>query len=71
VRTALMGAGLGFTAALALSRVLAAMVWGVGPRDPLTYAAVAAGLLLVAGLAAFAPAAQAARADPVESLQAE
>jgi ABC-type lipoprotein release transport system permease subunit len=45
------------------------MLFNVSPTDPIVLAAVGATLLLVAGLAAFAPARRAARIDPVEVLR--
>jgi ABC-type lipoprotein release transport system permease subunit len=44
-------------------------LFDVSPTDPLVMASVAAALLFVAGLAAFAPARRAARIDPVEVLR--
>jgi predicted permease len=69
--TASVGIGLGLVAAFALTRMIAAFLFGVSPTDPLTAAAVAGVLLLVAGLAAFVPARRAASVDPAVTLRAE
>jgi putative ABC transport system permease protein len=70
---ALTGAGivLGVVASLALTRLMSALLFGVGPMDPVTYAAVSAVLTAVALLAAWVPARRASRVDPVVALRAE
>jgi predicted permease len=69
----LAGAGiaLGVGVSLALSRVMSALLFGVGATDPLTYAAVSAGLAAVALLATWLPARRASRVDPVLALRAD
>jgi len=68
LRLTLIGLALGCTAALAASRLLESLLFGVSVTDPLTYLGVAA-LLLVASLAACGvPAWRAARSDPRSSL---
>lgn len=54
-----------------LSRSLSALVSGIGSPDPLTLAATASLLLLVALLSCYLPARTAARVDPVETLASE
>jgi putative ABC transport system permease protein len=69
----LLGAGvaLGLAGSLAVTRALAAQLWGVSPRDPLTLAAVAA-VVAVAGFAAgYFPARRATRVDPLIALRYE
>jgi predicted permease len=68
----LAGAGiaLGVLASLALTRLMSALLFGVAPTDPLTYAAVSAGLAAVAALAAWLPARRASRMDPAVALRA-
>jgi putative ABC transport system permease protein len=66
-----IGIGAGIVGALALSRVLASLVFDVQVRDPLTYIAVAAALALVALAACVIPARKASRVDPMVALRAE
>ncbi len=61
------GAGIG----IALSGLLGKLLYGVTPRDPLTFATVAALLAAIATLAAFLPARRASRTDPVKALRLE
>ena len=68
-RLALCGICLGVLGALALSRFLSALLFGVGERDPLTYAAVIATLATVALAACLLPARAAARVDPMTVLR--
>jgi ABC-type lipoprotein release transport system permease subunit len=67
---ALAGVGIGIAGALVLTRVISAHLFGVGPMDPVTYAAVAIGLTGVALLASYLPARRASRVDPVVTLRA-
>jgi putative ABC transport system permease protein len=68
---ALPGIALGLLGALALSRVLGTLLFEVGARDPLTYAAAGVALALVALIACYVPAARATRIDPMTALRAE
>jgi hypothetical protein len=65
------GIGAGLLGALALSRWLRALLFGVEVTDPGVYAAVTAGLVAVALLAAWLPARRAARVDPVRAFRAD
>jgi predicted permease len=65
------GLAVGVIAALALTRVLSSYLFATQPADPLTLAAVAAGLLLAGGVAAAAPAWRATKVDPMIALRAE
>ncbi len=66
---ALAGLALGFAGSLGLTRLLSTLLFGVGARDPLTMAA-AAGLLAVVALAAcYIPARRAAKLDPLVALR--
>ncbi len=68
---ALVGIVVGTIAALASAKVMAALVFGVSASDPLTLAAVAATLALIALMASLVPAYRALRLDPVKALRAD
>ncbi|HET9369880.1 MAG TPA: ABC transporter permease [Vicinamibacterales bacterium] len=65
------GLSIGLAGAWGLSRFLAAVLYGVEPTDPATFAGVTAILTLAALLASWIPAQRAARVDPVDALRAE
>ena len=71
VAYASMGIAAGLLAAFFLSEALAGLLFGVAPRDPATFAAVAATLLGIAAAASAVPAWSAARVDPLEALRGE
>lgn len=71
LRLAAAGVGLGIFGALAATRVLSALVYGVSTTDPLTLASTAAVLIVSAALASWIPARRATRLDPTLSLRAE
>jgi putative ABC transport system permease protein len=68
---ALAGVAAGLVIALGLTQVLSGMLFGISPRDPLTFAVVSVVLLGVACIASYAPARRASRVDPIVSLRAE
>ena len=68
---ALVGVGVGLVGAFGLTRLMASLLYGVAPTDPLTFGSVALLLTLVAVAACFFPARRAARVQPVEALHYE
>ncbi len=65
------GLAAGIVAGAFATRLLSSALYGVGPLDPVTFAAVAALLLSVAMLASYLPARRATRVDPIAALRAE
>lgn len=71
MRVVLVGVGVGIALALASGRLVASLLYGVRPSDPVTAIGVAALLLVTGILAGLAPALRAARVDPSNALRAE
>ncbi len=67
----LIGASIGIGAALAMTRLLKSLLFGVSAADPLTFAAVAVVLTVVGLLACYVPARRAIQVDPIKSLRSE
>ncbi|MBI4478973.1 MAG: ABC transporter permease [Acidobacteria bacterium] len=68
---AVIGVGIGIAGSYAITRVMARLLIGVTPTDPITFVAVALFLTLIAVFACYVPARRAARVDPTLALRAE
>jgi len=66
-----IGVASGLVVAIIVMRLMSTLLFKVNPTDPLTYAAVSAGLIATAFLASYLPSRRAATVDPVEALRAE
>jgi hypothetical protein len=66
-----IGLGIGLVAAVALSRFMKSLLFGVSEMDPVTYIAVPIVLTTAAVVASYLPARRATQVDPIETLRAE
>ena len=66
-----IGLALGIPAAVASTRLVESLLFGLGPRDPTVLAAAAYVMLAVGLAAAYVPARRASRIDPLVALRAE
>ncbi len=68
---AIAGTVLGLVAALAATRTLGSLLYGVSTRDPLTFALAAGAILTMALVASWLPARAATRVEPINALRGE
>jgi ABC-type antimicrobial peptide transport system permease subunit len=66
-----IGIACGLVAAFAAMRLMASLLFGVSPVDPVTYAAITAIVFATAWLACWLPSRKAATVDPMNALRAE
>jgi len=71
LRLVLLGLVIGTAGALVATRTMQALLFGVAPKDPLTFVSVPLVLVLTALVATWVPATYASRADPATALRAE
>ena len=67
----LTGVAAGTVAALGLTRVLSGLLYGIRPKDPLTFVTLALVLVAAASLAVYIPARRATKVDPMVALRHE
>ena len=65
------GVTCGLVAALALTRLMSSLLFGIKPTDPATFAVVSIGLLSAAAVSSYLPARRASAMNPVETLRSE
>ena len=64
-----IGAAIGLALAIVMGRLLATMLFGVAPADPVTFALVTLVLAITAAVSAAGPAWRATRVDPIKALR--
>jgi ABC-type antimicrobial peptide transport system permease subunit len=65
------GIAIGLVVALAVTRLMTSLLFGISSTDVVTYAAAVGVILAAAGLASYLPARRASAIDPVRTLKAE
>jgi putative ABC transport system permease protein len=71
LRVASVGIVIGLVGALATTRVMQSLLFGVSPTDPVTLVGVTILLVMLGAIASYAPARRATKVDPVEVLRGE
>jgi len=71
IKLALLGLAFGIPAAIASTRLLQGLLYGVSPTDPLVFVGVSIAILVVATMACCVPARRAMRVDPLVALRSE
>jgi ABC-type antimicrobial peptide transport system permease subunit len=71
LRLAAIGLGIGLAGALAITRLMTTMLYGVRPTDPLVFGSVAAALMTVAVAASVVPSVRISRIRPANALRYE
>jgi predicted permease len=71
VRLVVIGLACGLVAAIALTRLMTSLLFGISAMDPLTYVLVSLSLVAAAALASYVPALRATTINPVNALRAE
>ena len=66
-----IGAAIGLAGAIELMQLMKSLLFGISPRDPLTYILVPAALITISALASYFPARRAAAVDPANTLRAD
>jgi putative ABC transport system permease protein len=69
--TTFVGIAAGVGVSFATARAIRSLLFAVDPADPLTFTAVAASLVVIAGLACYLPARRATKVDPTEALRSD
>jgi putative ABC transport system permease protein len=65
------GVAIGVAGALATTKLMAALLFGIEPSDPATFAGIAAALMATALAGSYLPARRATRVDPIATLRSE
>jgi ABC-type antimicrobial peptide transport system permease subunit len=66
-----VGIAVGLSVAMAVTRLLSSLLYGISPTDPLTYAAVSVFVALVVVTAFYIPARRATKINPLDALRYE